>query len=280
MRKISLMIGISTAVLTLFLTAPTEARSEEAKMLKSAGCKTEYFLLHDLSEAYKQKTGKKLQLGKTGNKKAVSLLMEDRIDFTFTCKTIDQLAAKIDLDKNAVSSWTSIPVAKDPIVIVANKENGITNLTTGQVTDIFLGKIKNWKEVGGNDLPVRTSFMNPKLESGVVLLFREFVGEGKLDENAQVTDGPSMSGNYVSITPGGVTFMGYNSYREKYGMILSIDDVAPTRENILNGKYTLSASYYLTVDDKEREGVSEFIDFALSDEGRKAIEVNFIPYAD
>jgi phosphate transport system substrate-binding protein len=274
------MIGISTAVLTLFLTAPTEARSEEAKMLKSAGCKTEYFLLHDLSEAYKQKTGKKLQLGKTGNKKAVSLLMEDRIDFTFTCKTIDQLAAKIDLDKNAVSSWTSIPVAKDPIVIVANKENGITNLTTGQVTDIFLGKIKNWKEVGGNDLPVRTSFMNPKLESGVVLLFREFVGEGKLDENAQVTDGPSMSGNYVSITPGGVTFMGYNSYREKYGMILSIDDVAPTRENILNGKYTLSASYYLTVDDKEREGVSEFIDFALSDEGRKAIEVNFIPYAD
>lgn len=255
-------------------------RAAEPVVLQSAGCKTEYFLLQDLAAAYAVKSGTKLQLGNTGNKKAVDLLMDNKIDFAFTCKTIGQLTRGLKLDPNAVSGWTSIPIAKDPIVVVANSNNGVTALSTAHLTDIFQGKVTNWQEVGGSDLPVLTANLDPALESGVVLLFKEFtVGEeGKLNDKARLGENPSMLGNYVSLTPGSVTFMGFNSYQEKFGRILAIDGVAPRRDNILNGAYKLAATYYLTVTGKEKKDVAEFLRYVQSDEGKGVIGKNFIPF--
>ena len=71
--------------------------------------------------------------------------------------------------------------------------------------------------------------------------------------------------------------MGFNSYREKYGEILSIDGVAPTRENILNGAYKLESKYYLTLSSEDDEHVNNFIEYIRSPEGQKVIELNFIP---
>lgn len=265
----------------MLLTSTTQVFAA-ADILQAAGCKTEYFLLKDLAEAYKAKTGNKLQLGNTGNKKAVGLLLEQKIDFTFTCKPIQKLTKGLMLDPDAVSSWSSIAIAKDPIVVVSNSKNGVRNITSEQLTRLFQGNIANWKELDGNDLPVMTAYMNPRLESGVVLLFKEFTvgSDGRLDEKALLGEGPSMLGNYVSITPGAVTFMGFNSYQEKYGDILEIDGVLPTRENILNGSYGLTATYYLTLDGKGGEAVADFVKFIKSEEGKQATDQNFISVSE
>src|SRR5699024_5127146 len=45
-------------------------------------------------------------------------------------------------------------VAIDAIVIVTDTQNKVDNLTTQQLIDIYKGKIRNWKEVGGEDLPI------------------------------------------------------------------------------------------------------------------------------
>lgn len=256
--------------------------AEAPSILKSAGCKTEYFLLQDLTKAFSDQTGTKLQLGNTGNKKAVNLLLDNKIDFAFTCETIGQLAGKLQLDPNIIARWESLPIAKDPIVIVSNQQNGATDLSAAQLADIFQGKIKNWQDVGGNDLPIQTAYINPELESGVTLLFEEFIlgANDKFDARARLADGPSMVGNYVSLTPGAVTFMGFNSYQEKFGDIVAIEGVVPTRENIINGSYGLAATYYLTLPNQENADVSAFLDFIRSEEGRAAIELNFIPYSE
>ena len=111
---------------------------------------------------------------------------------------------------------------------------------------------------------------------GEVYTSEQFLLKGKLDENAMIANGPSMLGNFVSVTSGAVTFMGFNSYREKYGDIVEIDGVAPSRENILNGSYGLTATYYLTLDGRSSESVNEFVEFAKSDDGKKSIDQNFI----
>lgn len=262
---------------TLTMLPQSSVQAEEA-VLKAAGCKTEFFLLKDLAEAYRSKSGNKMQLGNTGNKKAVNLLLERKIDFTFTCKPIEKLTKGLELDPNAVSSWTSVAIAKDPIVVVSNGKNGVQNVTSEQLTQMFQGNIANWRELGGADLPVKTAYLASTLESGVVLLFKEFtVGDnGKLDEKAMIANGPSMLGNFVSVTPGAVTFMGLNSYQDKYGVILAIDGVAPTRENILAGKYSLAATYYLTLSGKDNQAVADFVEFTRSAEGKNTIEQNFI----
>ena len=271
-----LLVMVAVFIFSI-LMQPCYTQAQE-EIIKAAGCKTEFFLLKDLTAAYKEKTGNKIQLGNTGNKKAVNLLLDQKIDFTFTCKPISKLTKGLKLDPASVSSWTSVAIAKDPIVIVSHVKNGVQNITSEQLANLFQGKMVNWKELGGNDLPIKTAHMSSSLESGVVLLFKEFtVGkDGKLAEKAMIANGPSMLGNFVSVTPGAVTFMGFNSYREKYGDIVEIDGVAPTRENILNGSYGLAATYYLTLDGRSNKSVTDFVEFVKSEDGKKSIDQNFI----
>jgi ABC-type phosphate transport system substrate-binding protein len=47
------------------------------------------------------------------------------------------------------------PVAVILFAVVLNKGTGIYNLTTAQLRGIFLGKITNWKQLGGSELPIR-----------------------------------------------------------------------------------------------------------------------------
>ncbi|MCW8825911.1 MAG: substrate-binding domain-containing protein [Gammaproteobacteria bacterium] len=47
-----------------------------------------------------------------------------------------------------------IILARVPISFVTGKQSGVSSLTKGEVKDIFSGKIKNWREVGGADRPI------------------------------------------------------------------------------------------------------------------------------
>jgi phosphate transport system substrate-binding protein len=55
---------------------------------------------------------------------------------------------------------------------------------------------------------------------------------------------------------------------------ISLDGVAPTRENALSGKYRLTEEYALIYKKNPKPAAQKFIDFVFSGEGRKVIEVN------
>lgn len=262
------------------LLMPVGADAAGAHM-KSAGCKTEFFLLKDLSAAYQNKTGTKLRAASTGNKKAMNLMLAKDIDFSFTCKPIGKLSKKLKLDPAKVGHWKSIPIAKDPVVVVSNSQNGVSNLSVEQLTNIFQGKVTNWDQVGGANLPISVSYIDPETESGSLLLFKEFTvgGKGELAADAKILGGPSMLGNYVSRTPGGVTFMPLNSYQGQYGAIVAIDGVIPSRQSIEDGSYRLTATYYLTVDGNKNEAIDAFISYCMSEDGQQVIANNFVPYS-
>ena len=45
-------------------------------------------------------------------------------------------------------------VARDAIAVVVNPSNPVSALTMQQISDIYTGKITNWREVGGEDRPI------------------------------------------------------------------------------------------------------------------------------
>jgi phosphate transport system substrate-binding protein len=53
------------------------------------------------------------------------------------------------------SALTGNPVAVILFAVVVNSETGIYNLTVAQLRGIFLGKITNWKQVGGPNLTIK-----------------------------------------------------------------------------------------------------------------------------
>jgi phosphate transport system substrate-binding protein len=47
-----------------------------------------------------------------------------------------------------------IEFARVPVAFVVGREAGVQNLTSRQICDVFSGRVTNWKEVGGRDLPI------------------------------------------------------------------------------------------------------------------------------
>lgn len=57
-------------------------------------------------------------------------------------------------------------IARDGIVFYVNPELSVDKITIAQLLSIFKGEIKNWKEVGGEDLPITSVILSPEnLES-------------------------------------------------------------------------------------------------------------------
>lgn len=62
---------------------------------------------------------------------------------------------KILKEKNHIidlKKFTWRIIGGDRIQVLINKDNGVKRLSHKQVSDLFSGKVKNWKEVGGADL--------------------------------------------------------------------------------------------------------------------------------
>ncbi len=64
-------------------------------------------------------------------------------------------------------------VARDAIAIVVNPANPISQLTLQQVSDIFVGKITRWSQVGGEDRPI--VLLSRESNSGTHVYFLEEV---------------------------------------------------------------------------------------------------------
>lgn len=269
-------------IFSFLLVNPDYSFAQTASMnLKSAGCKTEYFCIKDLAEAYETRTGVSIDMGRTGNKKAIFLLLDKELDFAFTCKPLEKLAKSFKLEQEKIVGWKTIPIAKDPLILLSNEKNGVENLSSAQIVDIFTGKIKNWKEVGGADLPITLAIIDPKLESGMPTVFKECLEclDKEFDKDAKPLPGPAELGNFVSSTPGGITFVNFISYKKELGTLVKINGVEPNGETIKNNTYLLSVTYNLIFDPSHKP-VADFVDFCLSEEGQKAISKNFVFFTE
>ncbi|MCK5681684.1 substrate-binding domain-containing protein, partial [bacterium] len=259
------------------------AENENLEPIRSAGCRTAYFLIRKLGDGYHNRKHIPVIAKRSGNKIGIKLLYEDAVDFVFACQPHTTLIKKYELDPQRVKNWTIVKVAKDPIVVVVHRTNRVRNLTLNQLNSLFRGEIKNWRELGGADIKVQLACFDGDADSGVDTVFREeTVGrepDGTLRElstNSRRFSLPKQLGAFVSQNQGAVTYMGLNSHQKRYGTKLKIDAIAPTRKNILNDTYPITATYYIIYDKHNKARVEPFLDFAISKEGMNITSHDFI----
>lgn len=159
---------------------------------------------------------------------------------------------------------------------VINIETGVDNVTTDQLIAIFTGQIKNWNEIGGNDLEI--ILVNRPKSSGTRATFLKFALNGN-EEAEGITE--ESSGNVkkiVSETPGTIGYLAF-SYFDDSIKVLNIDKVEPTADNIYVGKYKVWA-YEHSYTKGEAVGLTkEFLNYMMSDEIQDSIipEMGYIP---
>lgn len=128
-------------------------------------------------------------------------------------------------------------VAVSGIVPVVNPRLGINNLTLDQLRQIFTGKIKNWREVGGPDLPI--TVINRASGSGTRLAFEQTVlPKGSRPLNAQEQDSNGTVKEIVANNPGAISYIAF-AYVNNQVKPLRLDGVLPTAKNVTINQWPL-----------------------------------------
>lgn len=169
-----------------------------------------------------------------------------------------------------------VEITKDGIAIILHPSNPVEELTMVQVHDIYVGEIKNWKEVGGPDQEIvvvsRDSSSGTFEAFNKLVLKKDPLREDALMQASNAAVRSAVEGSEASI---GYIGIGYITDNIK---TIKIDGVKPSEEAVLSGDYPISRGLYLYILKTAPEGVKELVKFVLGDEGQKIVEeVGYIP---
>ena len=208
----------------------------------------------------------------TGSGAGITAALEGRADIGLSSRA---------LKAQEQEKLQGIDVAYDGIVIVVNKSNKLTDITTEQIKDVFTGKITNWKEVGGEDLKIQV--INRDEASGTREAFRTIVMDGTpFDRCSAVLSGTGQVRDVVSRSRGAIGYisLGFvDSLNAKTSVkAVSVNHVEASEKTVASGGYPISRDLYFFVKGTPSKQAQDYIDYVTSEKMDKQIrEAGFIP---
>lgn len=152
-------------------------------------------------------------------------------------------------------------VAVVGVVPIANKSAGVSNLSKQQLSDIFTGKITNWKQVGGKNQTI--TVINRSKGSGTRGTFEGLVLNRKKPIQAQEQDSNGTVRKIVSSTPGTISYISFPYANDENIQKLSIDGIKPTNKNVETNRWQLWSYEHIYTKGKPNKNVQKFIDYML-----------------
>ncbi len=276
-----LLIAISMAILV------SGCGRNGGKAIQIKGSDTMVNLGQAWVEAF-MKTHPELPIAVTGGGSGtgIAALLEGSTDIAQSSRAMEpkefEMAKKKGIDPKVFH------VANDGIAVVVNPSNPINKLTIKQLSDIFTGKIVNWKEVGGPDKSIVV--LSRERNSGTHVFFLESIvkmgdKKSKNEFAAKVLMMPSSQAivEEVSSNPSSIGYfgLGYLTSKEKDVAVakdVNSPAISPTVKTVLNKTYPISRSLLFYTNGKPSAKTKSFIDFVLSPEGQKIVlKMDFVP---
>lgn len=166
-------------------------------------------------------------------------------------------------------------VANDGIAVITNKATQVSNLTKQQISDIYTGKIKNWKEVGGRNEAIVV--IDREASSGTYEVFHEIALDGQAAiEGAMRIQSNNAVVTTVSNTPGAIGYCGLGYVSSKVHPV-KVDNVPATIKTVQDRSYPISRTLHMYTNGNPKGVAKEYLDFILSDKGQDLVaEQGFI----
>lgn len=168
-------------------------------------------------------------------------------------------------------------VAIDGIAVCVDPANTVEGLTKEQLTDIYLGNITNWSEVGGTDSPIIV--VGREAGSGTRGAFEELLGIEDQCAYANELDSTGAVMAKVASTPGAIGYVSLDVVDDSV-TALPLEGVEPTAENIKGGTYFLCRPFVMATKgeiSEQSELIQAWFDYVLGSEGQDiAVQVGLI----
>jgi phosphate transport system substrate-binding protein len=215
-----------------------------------------------------------LSVSGTGTGEGIKSLVDGNIDLAGASRDLLP-AERIRAERLGVKLLRH-SVALDALAVVVNPANPLDEITLDDLERVYVGEVKNWRELGSFDRPVIA--INRDSSSGTFEMWLSLVLKGKrYRHDAQVQP----SGGGVTYAVGGnknaVGYVGIGFVNPRV-KVLKVDGYAPTGENVLNGDYPLTRELYFFTRDPVPPEAGLFLDFIRSPVGREIIQnAGFLP---
>jgi phosphate transport system substrate-binding protein len=163
----------------------------------------------------------------------------------------------------------SVTVAKDAIAIIVNPKNPIQDLTLEQIWQVFSGKIRNWKDLGGPFHPI--VLVTREEGSGTRESFQKFVmGKEDISLEALVQDSNGAVRQVVASNHHAIGYISLGLVNDQV-KALKISGVEPNLTDIDNGKYTLVRPFLFVFKEEPTGEAKSFLEFVLSPLAQKLL---------
>ncbi|WP_439541366.1 phosphate ABC transporter substrate-binding protein [Hyphomicrobium sp.] len=181
--------------------------------------------------------------------------------------------------KDDETDLTAFTIARDGVGIILNTDNPVSVLTDEQIVDIYLGKIANWKDVGGKDAPI--TVVNKAEGRSTLDLFTHYFKLKNSDIKASVVIGDNQQGiKTVAGNPNAIGYVSIGTAEFEAGQgtpikLLPLKGVAASVENVRNETFSLARPLNLVVKTAPEGTVKSFIDFAQSKDVHDLVKEQF-----
>ena len=254
--------------------------------LKVQGSDTMVQLSQQLAKAYMAKFPEKVvsvQGGGSGT--GIAALLNQSADIANAARTMKDKEWKLASDKGI--KVTEQVVGLDALAVIVHGDNKVAKLTIDQLSDIYVGKITNWKQVGGADAEILV--ISRDSNSGTHVFFKEEVlrkGEKKSElEFGQGTvyavSNQAMI-DQVKTNPNAIAYVGMGWLTDEVKPLAVSKDgktyVKPEFNAAKDGSYPLARTLQIYINEASAEKASPFVNFIMSSEGQAVVkEVGFVP---
>lgn len=215
-----------------------------------------------LGEAFQSDTGITVTYNATGSGAGIQAVQEGRCDIGLSSRDLK--------DEEKANGLEGTILAYDGIAIIVNPNNPVSDLDVETIAKIYTGEIKNWKEVGGNDVEI-------------VLIGRE-AGSGTRDGFESITDTEdkcqyrqelTSTGDVITTVASNPATIGYASLASVKDTVkaLTVDGVTPSEETIKDGSYVIQRPFVLVTkkDTALSENAQKFFDYVTSEAATEII---------
>lgn len=259
-------------------------------VIRIKGSDTEFLMVEHLARIYMQEHPTvKISVEGGGSNKGIKALINKEVDICNSSREI------LEIEINSITNKEIRPIpiifSVDALAIITHYKVGVDSLSTLEVTKIFNGQIKNWKELGGDDIPIQL-FGRDKSSGTRDYFTSKFLSADSSNSIKECSSNSNIV-EFVTKTPGAIGYVGtgflYDSSGKPNGKIWAMPvyinnhrAISPYESSLVKkGEYILTRPLYQYINGTPSPLIEDFILFELTKIGQDIImQHGFYPIND
>ena len=246
-------------------------------MVQVKGSDTLINMVQKLAEVYMEKNPKaSVSVTGGGSGTGIAGLINRKCDIANSSRQIK--SSEVEQANNKGLDPKRVVVAIDALSIVVSADNPVDKLTVDQIGKIYRGEVKNWSEVGGEDMAI--SLYGRQSNSGTYDFMKENVMFGEYSTSLKSMNGNAQIAESLAQDRSGIGYIGVGYAREATGIkVLKVAATGSTKYygpldsmDVKSGRYPITRPLNQYVDGMPKGAVKDFLVFELSSEGQAIVE--------